>query len=51
MAGPVFRASYPGECADCFADFDEGDEVRFNDDGQLVAQDCCGHEYDVDFEP
>lgn len=50
MPSKVFRAAYPGECAGCFGDFDEGDEIRFDDDGEIVAQDCCGHELDVDFE-
>jgi hypothetical protein len=46
--GPVFEASYPGECP-CGKSFDERDELRYVD-GDLLAQACCGHEYDDEFD-
>jgi hypothetical protein len=46
--GPVFYASYPGTCP-CGNDIEEDDEIRYVD-GEVVAQDCCGHEYDTEFE-
>jgi hypothetical protein len=37
--GPVFLASFPGECADCGYDFEPGTEVRYVD-GELYEVDC-----------
>jgi hypothetical protein len=58
-AGPVFYASYSGECSECFEEFDAGDEIRYNPDGEIVAHECsegCGRAYDEEvsglgFEP
>lgn len=38
--GPVFYASYNGECA-CGAEFSAGDLVQYVS-GELTALDCCG---------
>lgn len=43
MAKP-FSASYPGECAECGAEFDVGDEIMYNRDDDLIGWDCCGEE-------
>lgn len=41
MAGPIFLARYPGRCGGCGEDFDEGDELRYDDDDVLVLVGCC----------
>lgn len=38
--GPVFNASYPGECSECGMDFEEGDPIRYDDDDEIICEDC-----------
>lgn len=45
MAGPAFFARYDGECDECGASFEAGDSIRYDDDQQLLREDCCGHVY------
>jgi hypothetical protein len=42
--GPVFNASYPGECSECGEEFEVGDLIRYSDDEEIIGQDCCGEE-------
>lgn len=35
----TFEAAYPGECGNCGGDFDEGDEVCYEDD--VIIHDEC----------
>jgi hypothetical protein len=46
MASRPFDAKYPGRCNECDERFAEGDEIRFNDDDEIVGEDCCGYAYD-----
>lgn len=39
--GPVFRAMYEGECAECFTEILEGDECYYVE-GEVVRVKCCG---------
>lgn len=42
QSGPVFPASYPGECPECGGDFIQGDRVRYvqaHDEGP-VHEEC-----------
>lgn len=36
--GPWFTASYPGECARCGDEFDEGEQIRADGSG---GYECC----------
>ena len=36
----VFDAMYPGTCAACGEEIEEGDRVRYTDDDELVHEDC-----------
>lgn len=42
QASRPFPARYGGQCADCGGWFEEGDMIRYDEDGDLVALDCCG---------
>jgi hypothetical protein len=42
MASRVFVAQYGGECAECGDRIHSGEEVRFNDDDELVHWVCDG---------
>lgn len=42
----MFTAAFPGTCASCGWDFDEGDEIGYLDN-ELVAE-CCFEEDDID---
>lgn len=48
MASRVFIAAYHGRCADCSEDIEPGDEARYNDDDEVVGEDCCGWAYEED---
>ena len=41
-ASRPFEARYGGMCADCGGWFEEGDMIQYNEDGELIAIDCCG---------
>ena len=45
MASKPFEARYPGRCEACGDSFDEGDAIRYDDDDDLVGEDCCGFFY------
>lgn len=36
----VFKALYPGLCYECERGFGEGDPVRFDDDNDIVHDEC-----------
>jgi hypothetical protein len=42
MSSRPFTANWDGDCAECGASFDAGDEIRYNDDGDLIGEECCG---------
>lgn len=46
MSSRAFEARWPGKCAECGDGIDVGDEARFNDDEEIVGEDCCGHAYE-----
>ena len=39
--GPVFEASYPGECAECYDPIDEGDRIQADGSGGYVHEECA----------
>lgn len=36
----TFTARYDGECAECYADIAEGDEIGYVD-GEICCESCC----------
>lgn len=40
--GPIFEARWDGECEDCGTPFEAGEDVQYDDLGQLVVVECCG---------
>lgn len=46
MSGPAFEARWGGDCAECGEPFEAGEMARYNDDDQVVGEDCCGHAYE-----
>lgn len=50
--GPLFEAKYGGECTTCGDEFEEGDMIRADGDGQrgyeceACAEEKGGHEYE-----
>lgn len=50
MASRPFAARWDGECAECGAAWCADDEIRYNDAGELVGEECCGFVYDGDDE-
>lgn len=35
-----FRAAYPGECSRCPNEFNEGAQIGYDDEDELVCSDC-----------
>jgi hypothetical protein len=44
-----FAAQFNGSCSTCGTGFSEGDQIGFNAENEIVAEDCCGGA--IDFEP
>lgn len=42
--GPVFAARREGTCEECGFEWDEGDSIRFNNEDELVHEDCAEDE-------
>lgn len=40
IPGPWFTAACDGECAGCFADIGEGDEIRADGEGGYLCEPC-----------
>lgn len=40
MAGPKFEAMYQGDCAECGLWWNPGDFIRYDDDDELVHEEC-----------
>jgi hypothetical protein len=40
----TFRASFPGHCSFCLADFDEGDEIGYNEDDEIICAECLAED-------
>jgi hypothetical protein len=36
----TFKASFPGHCSFCLADFVEGDEIGYNEDDEIICDEC-----------
>lgn len=45
MASGPFMARFGGECAECGDAFEQGDEIRYNDDDEIIGEGCCGAPY------
>lgn len=45
--GPIFEARWPGECSECGAEFEAYDDIRYDDDDEIIGVDCgCGSDED-----
>lgn len=36
----TFPAGWPGECADCLTEFDQGDPIGYDADDDICCEDC-----------
>ena len=43
----LFIASYRGYCRTCRDDIDEGEEMGYDSDDQIVCKDCWGEEQEA----
>jgi hypothetical protein len=45
-----FPSRYDGDCAECFAHFEAGEEIRRTEDGGYQGRECCGDDLDGQLE-
>jgi hypothetical protein len=49
--GRWFPSRFDGDCTECFAHFDAGEEIRATGDGGWQGRECCGEEPEEGAEP
>jgi hypothetical protein len=47
---PWFPGRYDGDCTECFAHFEAGEEIRRTEDGGYQGRECCGEDLDGQLE-
>ena len=48
MSSRAFEARWASKCAECGESIEIGEEARYNDNDEVVREDCCGHAYEWD---
>lgn len=46
--GRAFPARWQGRCNECGEPWEQGSLIRYNPDGDLVGEECCGYQYAED---